>query len=152
MKKINRGFTFIELMTVIAIIAILTAIVLPNLNNARIKGRDAKRISDIKSIQLALVVFYDTNRTTGYPTNVTDLYTADSNGPTVPNYIFPTYVPNVPKDPKSGLKYAYTKDGSGNYCLGAHLEGTVPPNEDSPCTLANNSGVWDDSINYTVQN
>jgi len=111
----NKGFTLMELLVVIAIISILTAIVLPNLNSARIKGRDARRIADIKNIQLALAVYYDTHRATGYPI---DIY----NG-----FLAPTYMPVVPKDPL-GNDYAYAALGTGTSCssyhLGAVLEGS----------------------------
>jgi general secretion pathway protein G len=65
MKKDKKGFTLIELLVVIAIIAILSTVVMAGLNSARQKGRDAKRLSDIKQVQAALELFYDTNG--GYP-------------------------------------------------------------------------------------
>lgn len=61
-KKNNKGFTLIELLVVIAIIGILSSVVLASLNSARTKARDARRIADIKQIQLALELFYDANR------------------------------------------------------------------------------------------
>ncbi len=60
MKKGNKGFTLIELLVVIAIIAILSTVVMAGLNSARSKSRDAKRLSDIKQIQSALELYYDT--------------------------------------------------------------------------------------------
>ena len=64
MKK-QKGFTLIELLVVIAIIAILSTVVMAGLNSARLKGRDAKRLSDIKQVQAALELFYDSG--SGYP-------------------------------------------------------------------------------------
>jgi prepilin-type N-terminal cleavage/methylation domain-containing protein len=63
----NKGFTLIELLVVIAIIGILSSVVLASLNSARSKSRDAKRMSDVKQIQLALELYYDQNGS--YPTS-----------------------------------------------------------------------------------
>jgi len=57
----NSGFTLIELLVVIAIIAMLASVVLASLNTARQKGRDAKRIADLKQVQLALELHFDAN-------------------------------------------------------------------------------------------
>jgi len=64
---VSRGFTLIELLVVIAIIGILSSIVLASLNTARIKGRDAARISNVKSLETAMELYYNDNN--GYPTS-----------------------------------------------------------------------------------
>lgn len=48
----------IELLIVIAIIGILASVVLVSLNGARAKARDARRLSDMHNISLALELFY----------------------------------------------------------------------------------------------
>lgn len=58
-NKTKQGFTLIELLVVIAIIGLLSSIVLASLNSARIKARDARRISDIRQIRTALEFYYD---------------------------------------------------------------------------------------------
>ncbi|MCI0542761.1 type II secretion system GspH family protein [bacterium] len=70
MKK-SKGFTLIELLVVIAIIAILSTVVMAGLNSARQKGRDARRVSDIKAIQKALDLFFDS--CSGYPNLAPDI-------------------------------------------------------------------------------
>ena len=125
------GFTLIELLVVIAIIGVLSSVVLASLGNARQKGRDGRRISDIKQLQLALELYYDGNR--AYPTSLSAL-TA------------PGYIPAIPKDPKSNLDYAFValvgpsiNSTCGSYHLGAKLEqyisGTASPfNDDFDAT------------------
>ncbi len=62
----SRGFTLIELLVVIAIIGILSSVVLASLNTARVKGQDAARMADVKSLKLAIEMYY--NDFGGYPT------------------------------------------------------------------------------------
>ena len=70
MRNKSKGFTLIELLVVIAIIGILSSVVLASLNSARQKSRDAKRVADMKQLQLALELYYDANSST-YPTEAT---------------------------------------------------------------------------------
>lgn len=51
------GFTLIELLVVIAIIGLLSTIAVVALNSARSKGRDAKRVADVRQIQTALELY-----------------------------------------------------------------------------------------------
>jgi prepilin-type N-terminal cleavage/methylation domain-containing protein len=106
-KKGARGFTLIELLVVIAIIGILSSIVLASLNTARQKSRDARRVADIRQIQLAMQLYFDAN--SAYPTSTASLA--------------PTYIPTIPRDPIGQAAYPYDQLGSGSsYHLGANLE------------------------------
>src|ERR1700719_1779186 len=99
----KRGFTLIELMMVIAIIGLLAAIISVSLASARAKGRDGKRISDLKSIQLALETFYNDYQM--YPCDIySKAYTINAS---CPAYFNGTYMSVVPKDP-NGPQYSYT--------------------------------------------
>lgn len=110
MQKKEKGFTLIELLVVIAIIGILSSVVLASLNSARQKGRDARRISDLKQLQLALELYYDSNPSVGYPAALSSLA--------------PTHISVIPADPGGGsTAYGYVQIGSGSgYYLGAILE------------------------------
>lgn len=103
----KRGFTLIELLVVIAIIGILSSIVLASLNTARQKSRDARRVADIKQIQLAMQLYYDASST--YPAALSNLA--------------PLYLPRVPTDPIGQAAYPYDQLASGaSYHIGANLE------------------------------
>ena len=107
----KRGFTLIELLVVIAIIGILSSIVLASLNSARKKGRDARRVADVKQLQLALELYYDANG--AYPATVSTS-TLVSNG----------FISTVPKDPTNNAPYAYAPwaaTGSAGVCSSYHL-------------------------------
>ena len=56
----KHAFTLIELLVVIAIIALLSTLSVIALNSARVKARDARRISDIRTIRTALDMYYNT--------------------------------------------------------------------------------------------
>src|SRR6185503_13676619 len=116
MKK--NGFTLIELLVVISIIGILASIITVSLGSARAKGRDAKRISDIRTIQLSLEEYYNDNST--FPATLATLV--------------PTYINPLPLDPSTGASYKYVPLGASGcngtpanptvgYHLGAVLEG-----------------------------
>jgi type IV pilus assembly protein PilE len=116
----QRGFTLIELLVVIAIIGILSSIIVGGLNSAKQSGRDARRVSDIKNIQLSLALYYNDNG--HYPCSLT------GTGYTLPSSCYPDFTPTymavVPKDPSnSAINYSYTalNTNSSVNCTGANL-------------------------------
>lgn len=126
MKNKNRGFTLIELLVVIAIIGVLSSVVLASLNNARTKARDARRINDLRQIQIALELYYDSNGR--YPQPSQGWNTWSGHCPTYGNnnnYItglVPTYMPVLPLDPLYDIGsqcYLYRSDGQ-DYMVLAH--------------------------------
>jgi prepilin-type N-terminal cleavage/methylation domain-containing protein len=111
--KIKRGFTIIEVIVVIGIIAILTAIILPSINNIRKKNRDTERVADISAIQLGLSLYYSQNSGLGYTQNL-DILVADK-------YITSDTQNPPTSDPKYNYKYVPLKKGNGSKCTFYHL-------------------------------
>ncbi|MDP2650435.1 MAG: prepilin-type N-terminal cleavage/methylation domain-containing protein [bacterium] len=119
----ERGFTLIELLVVVAIIGMLSSVVLASLNSAREKSRDARRLADMRQLQTALELIYDSTSPVEYPDALSSL---ESGG----------YIAKVPTDPSTGGAYLYDNltnaDGacavaSGSctsYVLGIQLENT----------------------------
>jgi len=60
----TRGFTFVEVMLVTAIITLLAAIALPNIARARQNAEDAKTQKELQSIYTAVVMFQTVNNRT----------------------------------------------------------------------------------------
>ncbi len=123
MKKIYsnkaKGFSLIELLVVVAIVAVLSAVVITSMTSSRQKARDAKRISDLAQIQLALEQFFDKCRR--YPNGIT----LDSSNSNCSSLKLSTYISVIPKDPSSGASYEYGVDSNNlDYVLKATLEST----------------------------
>ena len=113
----KKGFTLIELLVVIAIIALLSTLSVVALNSARVKARDARRVSDIKQIRTALEMYFDAKleypagssvelgSSTARCLSATNAFNANCAGT--------IFMQNVPKDPQSPTrKYKYVK-GTG---------------------------------------
>lgn len=132
----SAGFTLIELLVVIAIIGLLSSVVLASLNGARKKGRDSRRIADLKQMQTALELYYDNNR--AYPAALASLVTDGS-------------MPAIPSDPGT-YSYVYVENATTNnyYCIGATLESTVPTPADTCDAAQLGTTEPGGTVNYRV--
>lgn len=65
----QKGFTFIEVMIVIAIIGILSAIAIPQYLAYRTKGQDSVAITSAKNFWIAAMAYFADEKTTGTQIN-----------------------------------------------------------------------------------
>lgn len=104
-RKKEGGFTLVELMVVIAIIAILAAVAMPQFLSAGDKARDAKIKADTQTIANAAQL-YMVDKSTNEVPSVDDLYKAG-------------YLSEAVKTPKGG-EYAVTAENNAGG-MGTHI-------------------------------
>ena len=73
LNKRHAGFTLVEIMIVVAIIALLAAIAVPGFLRARKRAQASRVLNDLRLIDAAVDQYaIETNKTTGVPVNVSD--------------------------------------------------------------------------------
>lgn len=128
----RKGFTLIEILIVVAIIAILASVVLVGIGPTQKSARDARRISDLRQVQNAAELYY--NKCGYYPGGVQGsgtppctAFTAITTWATLSTNIVGSglgITNALPDDPLGGsTHYFYGAPAPGtSYTMGATLE------------------------------
>ena len=80
LRQKSKGFTLVEIMIVVAIIALLAAIAIPNLLRAKVSANDALAKATLRSMSTASEA-YATANNGSYPANITSLTTPVGSSP-----------------------------------------------------------------------
>jgi general secretion pathway protein G len=171
----QRGFTIVELLIVIVVIAILAAITIVAYNGVQVRARDSQRRSDVTAIKKALELYYidngkfpsgngSTSINSGWST------TADASWANLATALRP-YLATLPTDPTStpnisvinssttGMDYAYFADYGGSYCgagvsqtylLAYRLEGSAQENQPIGTCVSPFLGLYSGASNVRV--
>jgi len=115
MKK--NGFSLIELLVVVAIIALLVAIAIVSTSRTNAQKRDAIRMMNMNEISKALALYQNTYQK--YPIYTGNITGSDSMSTTLQSA---GTISKVPTDPLAGYNYTYTSANGANFTLGFCLE------------------------------
>ena len=102
-RKMEQGFTLVEIMIVVAIIALLAAIAIPNLLRAKMTSNDALAKATLRAMSTA-AESYGTSNNGNYPGDEASLVSA------TPPYLNTAYCAN---SPIAGYNYVCTMSTSG---------------------------------------
>ena len=138
-KSTNKsGFTLVELLVAIAIMATIMGILLPNLLGARERAVDSQKIQNLTAIKNALRIYYNDHQ--AYPTPVSVNGTLDSG--------FSGYISDA-----GGTDYSYYQTSNGDgFLLCSNLNsaaGADSTNSQTRCGLPVNFPVCSLGANST---
>jgi prepilin-type N-terminal cleavage/methylation domain-containing protein/prepilin-type processing-associated H-X9-DG protein len=138
MRNRKRGFTLVELLVVIGIIAVLIALLMPALQRAREHARRTVCLSNLRQLAQAMIMYNNENKgkfpAAGTSQQVDDwIYWENDVAPNVP----------VPRNPDDGLLVPY---------MGGHFipESYRCPSDDIDTHHAGDFGTY--KYSYTVNN
>jgi type IV pilus assembly protein PilA len=125
MKKVQQGFTLIELMIVVAIIGILAAIAIPAYQDYTIRSKVTELINAAGVCKTSVAEYYQSLG--GMPLSAksagcSDIGTANSAPPVVTNgEVEITAIPPLATQLGAGTMFAYKADCSGAACTGGPI-------------------------------
>lgn len=128
----KRGFTIIELLVSLAIIAILFTAVMTLVGGLKEKSRDSRRMSDVREINKALALYANSNGKFLISSSPIVITGEDAVSEALETAGFITAVPSDPIHPTNS--YTYQTDTEGNtFTISFCLETDTIPNYSQGC-------------------
>ena len=126
MKPLNRGFTLVEIMIVVAIIALLAAIAIPNVLRARATANESAAVGNVRALISSLEMFRSVN--SAYPADDLWIRMYDAAGTScgaalpTPDFGPPSFctaggLTGAATDVIQGYVYDYDSPAAGTYTL-----------------------------------
>ena len=120
--KANHGFTLMEMLLVMAIIAIIASVFFVNVFSSLARGRDSRRKQDLNAISQSLELYNNDNNR--YPDPPLPSSGLSFSHPFDSGVI---YLNTMPGDPKDGSDYCYDSTWGDSFVLYANLENSADP-------------------------
>lgn len=158
MKK-NKAFTLIELLIVIAIVALLSSIIFSFVGEARAEARDNKKIQESNQVRNAIALYVSKNYESPIGTNPDEIeeslkvYNENSSQyqSAMQQLVDGDFIPMIPSSP-NGKDYYYLIDDSGNGVFGAILESKASMNDSNGCYFTESEiGCSGSNANYITE-
>lgn len=116
--KRNQGFTLVEIMVVVAIMAVLIALTVPNMLRSRMTANEVAAIAGCRTISNACQAYYANHLPHKYPpTGLSELIVPESDPPYIDNVLAQA----IDEDhAKQGYYYIYTPVDDEHFSLKAN--------------------------------
>jgi prepilin-type N-terminal cleavage/methylation domain-containing protein len=109
------GFTLVEIMVVVSILALIAAIAIPMMLRNQMNANETVAVSACRTIVSACQSFYSTSLPRSYPDTLAELGIAGATGP--------AYIDNaLASGTKSGYEFIYIKTSIASFTLRANPE------------------------------
>lgn len=121
----TRGFTIVELLIVIVVIAILAAITIVAYNGIQQRARDAERVSEVKALRTAIEMY--AADTGAYPSVGSD--NAGYSVSSLAAALVPTYLQAIPLPPSgsNANDYSYVRGAAANASYAIRIDYQTKP-------------------------
>lgn len=155
--KKEIGFTLVEVLVVVAIIAVISSILLLSVQKYKMRSRDAQRISDLNKIVGALELYYSDHHyfppsACGYDCSFPRSYSYDATSWTALATALQPYLAKLPVDPINSTcqpqvdncySYSYADVGRNSFAPGFDLTGQLEtPGHPLSCAKKDYSYLW----------
>ena len=110
LMKNHKGFSLIELLIVVAIVLVISAIAIPSYLRSRMQANEASAVGSVRMINTSAITYSSTYVSVGFPTNMADMGGAIPCSPSSTTACI--LEDTIAQGTKSGYAFVWTGDGA----------------------------------------